>query len=101
MFKKKKKYVPPVAAVKLPPKVVKETKNYRLVQIQQPTSYFLGEKGGYTGVVSNYRNQLVLEKRNINSMEEPQWSFSLIINDGPVSNWDLCRFTMECFEEKV
>ena len=64
---KKNKVIP---AFKNPPKVVKESKNYRLVVIETPAviTEYKGEK-----IVTLYEKQLVLEEKNSNALEEPFW----------------------------
>jgi len=96
MFKKKKL----VAAIEIPPKVVKQTANYRLVQSQLIGSFdFIKNQA----VTSSYYNILTLEKRNTDAMLEPQWVFCCRIQTDPSTQFscDQSAFIKECFMEKV
>jgi hypothetical protein len=70
MFKRKK----PIAAVKEPPRVLKELKNYRFVLRQQPSVYEV-IKGRVTNEsnILAYSDELILQVKNTNAMEEPFW----------------------------
>ena len=105
--KTKKKY--PVAVDPLPPKIVKQTANYRLVQVQYSSMSHSDGKGNY--VVTHWYNHLQLEKLNKDAMEQPTWVFCGNLDEVFISNFDICsnnnnsswnlnNFINECFLEK-
>lgn len=70
MFKKKKDK----EVVKNPPRILRETKNYRFVMRQMPCMT------DQDGKITAYQDELVMEERDASAMEEPYWKIYVILN---------------------
>jgi hypothetical protein len=78
VFKKKKKAEP---VIPNPPKVLKELRTHRYILRQVPLFRSYGNaKDGYKSEIDGYRDQLIMERKDKNAMEEPYWKVEAVLD---------------------